>query len=419
MKEVIIVGGGASGLFASIIIKEKVKDLANVTIVERLEKVGKKILATGNGRCNLTNVFVNEKKYNDPIFAKQILKRFNVNDTLSYFDKIGLITKQLDEGRIYPHSEIASSVLDVLRNEAKRLGVIEKCNFDVRRITKSKDLFIIENTRGVRLEADYVIIATGGKSTPVLGSNGSGYNLLKRFRLKITDTVPGLTGVKVDDSLIKGLTGIRLKAKVTLYNKKTKQQLWSENGEVQFKEDGLSGLVIMQMQSYILRRIQAKEGNNYLFSLDLLPNLSHEEIVELLERRIKRAGNFENDSLFIGIFHRMIGLQLLRRARIDLAGYTSDLNNRDIGRLATEIKEFLFEYKGHYDFSRAQVTIGGLELDEVLPETLEARRILGLYVCGEVLNIDGECGGFNLQWAWSSGYLAGTSLAKRIIDTSE
>lgn len=419
MKEVIIVGGGASGLFASIIIKEKVKDLANVTIVERLEKVGKKILATGNGRCNLTNAFVNEKKYNDPIFAKQILKRFNVNDTLSYFDKIGLITKQLDEGRIYPHSEIASSVLDVLRNEVKRLGVIEKCNFDVRRITKSKDLFIIENTRGVRLEADYVIIATGGKATPVLGSNGSGYSLLKRFRLKITNTVPGLTGVKVDDSLIKGLTGIRLKAKVTLYNKKTKQQIWSENGEVQFKEDGLSGLVIMQMQSYILRRIQAKEGNNYLFSLDLLPNMSHEEIVELLERRIKRAGNFENDSLFIGIFHRMIGLQLLRRARIDLAGYTSDLNNRDIGRLATEIKEFSFEYKGHYDFSRAQVTIGGLELDEVLPETLEARRILGLYVCGEALNIDGECGGFNLQWAWSSGYLAGTSLAKRIIDTSE
>lgn len=419
MKEVVIIGGGASGLFASIIIKEKVKALANVTIVERLEKVGKKILATGNGKCNLTNAFVNEKKYNEPSFVRQVFKRFNVNDTIAYFDKIGLITKQLDEGRIYPHSELAGSVLDVLRNEIKRLGIIERVNFDVRRLTYNNGQFIIENTRGVRIEADYVIVATGGEATPVLGSNGTGYNILKRLRLKVSNTVPGLTGVKVDDALIKGLTGIRVKANVTLFNRKSKQSMWSEFGEVQFKDDGLSGLVIMQMQSYILRSIQAKEGNSFSFSLDLLPSMTFEEVFDMIERRIKRVGNIENESLFIGIFHRMIGLQLLRRARLDLAGYTAELNQRDLTRLATEIKDFAFEYKGHYDFNRAQVTIGGLELNEVLPETLEVRKVPGLYVCGEVLNVDGECGGFNLQWAWSSGYLAGTSLSKRIIDASE
>ena len=417
MVEVVIIGGGASGLFAGIVIKKFVADVARVTIVERLEKVGKKILATGNGRCNFSNRDTNEHKYNNPAFVKPILAQFGVDETLEYFQKIGLFIKEREEGRIYPLSEIASSVLDVLRNEAKRLGVVEKCNFDVKRVIHSETGFSIESTRALKLNADYLVFATGGRATPVLGSNGSGFKLLSKFKLKITSLSPGLSGVKVDENQVKGLTGIRVKALVKLFNRKNKELLWSEFGEVLFKEDGVSGVVIMQMQSQVARMTKDKEIASFYFSLDLIPELSHQELAARLEERLSWE-NDENVNLFLGIFHRLLGFQLLRRAKIDLAGYTNEITTKDVEKLALEIKDFILDYKGNYDYERAQVTIGGLDVKEVSPKTLEVKKIPNLYVCGEVLDIDGECGGFNLQWAWSSAYVVGKNIANQIFAKS-
>lgn len=413
MKDVVIIGGGASGLMAAITIKSKAKEQANVTILERLEKVGKKILATGNGRCNFTNRNVTEDKYNNPKFVKQILKQFSVQKTVDFFNSIGVMAKVDDEGRYYPLSEMASSVLDALRSEAKRLGVVERVNFDVRSISQNGGVFVIESKNRLYQEADYVVVATGGQATPVLGSNGSGFDLLKRLKMKTTKFTQGLTGVKVDDSQVKGLNGIRMKAKVNLHNKKTKEIIWSEFGEVQFKENGLSGIVIMQMQTQIARNYSPREVR---VSLDLIPHLTHEELVNHLEQRLEHIGNEEVENLFIGMFQRMLGLQILKRSKIDLNGYTKSLIKKDINRIATEIKDFTFDIRDFYDFDRAQVTVGGLDLNEVVPETLETRKVPKLYVCGEVLDVDGICGGFNLQWAWSSGYVVGNSIAKRIID---
>lgn len=419
MKDVVIIGGGASGLMAAIMVKSKVQDQANVTILERLEKVGKKILVTGNGRCNFTNKHVSENRYNNPSFVKPILKQFNVAKTLEFFNSIGLLYKADEEGRYYPLSENASSVLDVLRNEAKRLGVVERVNFDVSRIAKENDCFTIESKNRLIQEADYVVVATGGKAVPVHGSNGSGFTLLKKHKMKITDCFPGLTGVIVDEAQIKGLSGLRMKAKIYLYPKKTskkdkKEALWSDEGEVQFKENGLSGIVIMQLQSQIARKFSPK---GVKVSLDLIPYMTEEELVEHLEQRLAHIGNEEVENFLTGMFHKMLSRNILKqRCKIQLDGYTKDLTKKDLNKIASAIKDFDFDVKAFYDFDRAQVTIGGLDVKEVVQETLEARKVSRLYVCGEVLNVDGDCGGFNLQWAWSSGYVVGNAIAKKIID---
>ena len=204
MKEVVIVGGGASGLFAAIALKKMVGDNANITIVERLERVGKKVLATGSGKANFSNSQLKSTNYNHPHFVNKLFKDFGYKETIKFFNELGLLTVEGSEGRVYPKSESSSSLLDVMRNKIRSLGIEEKCNFDVKRIVKLKNQYSVENTRGIKLIADYVIMAAGGTSTRVLGSNGTGYAILKNLKVKITDVEPGLGGIKTDEQSVKG-----------------------------------------------------------------------------------------------------------------------------------------------------------------------------------------------------------------------
>lgn len=414
MKEVVVIGGGAAGLFCALNIKRLVEDSANVVILERLEKVGKKILATGNGRCNYTNKNLQIKKYNNPSFVKSIFEQFDYNKTISEFNRLGIIERIDSEGRVYPSCEMASAVLDALRLECKRLGVVEKCNFEVKKITKNIDEFVIENTRGVKINADFVVVATGGKADPVLGSNGSGYALLKHLKVHITDLYPGLVGAKFDPALVKGLEGIRSKCEVKLYNKRNKLLVWKESGEVLFKKDGISGIVAMQMMTQVARYTACKKANHFYCSLDLMPNKKESEILALLKERTSRLAEFPNESLFIGLFHKMIGMHLLKRSKIDLNGYIKDITPRDLQKLVTEIKNMIFEIKDSYSFDKAQVTIGGIETSELVVETLELHAQPKIYAVGEIIDIDGECGGYNLQWAWSSAYVVAEAISNRI-----
>lgn len=416
MKKVVIIGGGASGLFASIYIKKYCPKI-EVIIVERLERIGKKILATGNGRCNFSNTHVNTKKYNNGSFVSPTLKELDYKKLIIELEELGLMVVTDNEGRAYPYSEMANSFLDILRINIKKLGIIEKCNFDVTKISNIGTLdspkYLIEDTRKQRIEADFVIIATGGKAYPILGSNGSGYTLLKPWKVKITDTEPGLVGVKVDPQTIKGLTGLRIRPKVSLWDKKAKQKVWEESGEVLFKEDGVSGIVIMQMASIIARSEIVKSTNHYSFELDLLPNIDEETLFTMLVKRREKMEGIENSDFLNGIFPKALGFNLIKRSKLDLSSRIENISMKDLIRLIDTIKYYTLDYKGTYGFDRAQVTVGGISLNEINKDTLEFTKIPHMYACGEVLDVDGECGGYNMHWALASGYRVAESIKEK------
>lgn len=415
MKRIVIIGGGTAGLFSAILLKKNCPDY-EVMVLERLERVGKKILATGNGRCNFSNVNVEPTKYNNPMFVTPFIKNVDSKNIISIMEELGLVTTIDSEGRIYPYSESANSFLDILRINMKTYGVIEKCNFEVSKISKTSGkvpTYIIEDTRKQVVEANYVILAAGGKASPVLGSNGTGYNLLKPWHVKVTPIEPGLVGVKVDAASIKGLSGLRVKAKVSLFDKKAKQKVWSEWGEVLFKDDGLSGIVIMQMASVIARSNISKANNNYYFELDLMPQYDDNQLIELLLKRKDSMKTLENSEFLNGMLMKVLGFNIIKRSKLDLSQYIGDLSNRDIIRLSSIIKNYSLEYKGLYNFDRAQVTVGGIDLSEVDKKTLELLKLPNVYACGEILDVDGECGGYNMHFALASAYAVANAIKEK------
>ena len=414
MKEVVIVGGGASGLFAAIALKKMVGDHANITIVERLERVGKKVLATGSGKANFSNSQLKSTNYNHPHFVNKLFKDFGYKETIKFFNELGLLTVEGSEGRVYPKSESSSSLLDVMRNKIRSLGIEEKCNFDVKRIVKLKNQYSVENTRGIKLIADYVIMAAGGTSTRVLGSNGTGYAILKNLKVKITDVEPGLVGIKTDEQSVKGLEGIRAKAKVRLYTKKAKEHVWENEGEIQFKVGGMSGIVIMEMASKISRMNITGEVRASYFVVDFCPEISKEELTNILVNRKQELNDYTNANFLIGMFHKKLAASILKKSKVDVVGYVKDMTTKDIDRIVKVIKECPFVIKGLDSFDKSQVTVGGVDIKEIVQETMEIRKLANMYVCGEIIDIDGDCGGFNLQWAWTSAYTASKAIAKKI-----
>ncbi|MGM9899652.1 MAG: NAD(P)/FAD-dependent oxidoreductase [Bacilli bacterium] len=416
MKRTVVIGGGTSGIFAAIQIKELCPSM-EVVLVERLERIGKKILATGNGRCNFSNSHVNSTKYNNSSFVGPIIGKLSYSDLCNKLEEMGLMMTEDSEGRAYPYSESANSFLDILRINMKMQGIIEKCNFEVKHIlplvVNKKSKYIVEDTRKQEIEADYVVIATGGKAYPILGSNGSGYNLLKPWKVKITDTEPGLVGVKVDPQDVKGLSGIRVKAKVSLWEKKSKKLLWSELGEVLFKEDGLSGIVIMQLASRISRYMVNKTVKSFFFDIDLLPQTSENDLLILLIKRQELMKEIETGEFLNGIFAKNIGHLIMKRSKVDLSARVNDLTSKDLIRIVSIIKRFSFEYKGLYGYDRAQVTVGGIDLNEISNKTLELYKVPNVFVCGEVMDIDGECGGYNMHFALASANVVAQSIQEK------
>ena len=398
-NRVAIIGGGASGLVAAISAAARG---ASVTIYERNDRVGKKILSTGNGRCNLTNMYADTANYHGeyPGFIKGVKSRYWVKETLEFFKSIGLMTKTEDEGRVYPCSDQASSVLDLLRIWADKLGIRVVTGFDVSKITMLHKGFKITSYDERSERAACIILATGGKAAPASGSTGSGYELAADMGHSITDLYPSLVQIKTEEHYVRAMKGIKADAVVRLGTKE-------KRGEILFTEYGISGPPIFSLSAELPR-------NRYTeLSIEFLPDLSLYRLKKLLMLRRELALSCEN--FLVGILNKRIGMQIMKAAGITpLSRNSADLTDAEIEEIAGLIKDWRFEIRGTMSWNNAQVTAGGIRTAQIDQYTMQSKLVKGLFFAGEIMDIDGDCGGFNLQWAWSSGMVAGEEAAKFI-----
>ncbi len=406
----VIVGGGASGLISGIFAKNIVKDKARVVILERMDRIGKKILATGNGRCNFTNISTSECNFygKNPKFVSSAFEKFNVFDTLNFFEKLGIYPKEEENGKMYPYSNQASSILDVLRSEIERLKIEVITKFEVKEVKPQKNNFKIISFSGDVINADKVIIATGGCASPNLGSNGTGFKILESLGHNITKLTPALVQMKTDKKIVSSLKGIKFVGNVKIF---VKNKFFKEEfGEVLFTDYGLSGPPIFQLSS-----VSALHKDCFV-ELDFIPDLSEKDVFDLIVNRKKDLSHLTMENFFTGLLNKRIGNVIAKKSGIEKLSFkVSDLTKEIMWEIARNIKSLKIEVLGQNGWNNAQVTAGGAITDEFNKETMESRKIKGLYATGEVLDIFGDCGGFNLQWAWSSGVVAGESSAKSIL----
>lgn len=402
--EIAVIGGGASGMIAAITARKSGKE---VVVLERKDRILKKVLITGNGRCNITNVNANISNYfgKNISSVENILNSFNPQDTMDFFNGLGIICNEENKGKVYPLSGQASSVVDALRFEAERLGVRIETEFYVRKIEKEGFKFKIYSEERKKIEAGRVIIAAGGQSYPELGSNGSGFELAKELGHSVTRLSPSIVQLKSEKHQVKGLQGIKTDVAVTAYGDNKK--ICTYDGELLFTDYGISGNVVFNI-SFVMPLYK-----NVEFEIDFMEKFDYNELYKILKERKKMMSHLTMENYFNGMINKKLGQFLSKASGIEkLSKPVKDLNDSEIRQLCTVLKKYRIKILDTTGFKNAQVTAGGVSLDEVNSETLESKIVKGLYFSGEVLDVYGECGGFNLQWAWASGYIAGKNVAK-------
>lgn len=409
MTNVAVIGGGASGLCAAVELVSNATDKngIQVTVLEKMTRVGKKLLVTGNGRCNLTNMNAAVSGYRgDTEFAETALKRYTPEKNIEFFNSLGLYTRTEEDGRVYPLSNQASSVLDALRFECERLGVKLVCDYRAVHLKEVSTAFTRKIVVNNRDRFDYVIVAAGGKAAKIHGTDGDSYDLLKMLGHTVTSIAPALVSLNCEN-FTKSLKGIRSVCGVELVIDGKSE--YKNSGEVQFTDYGLSGIPIMQLSRFV----SMSPSNDIQIILDLTPDFSEEKLLSyLISRREKDTGLCEN--MLSGIINKQICITIMKECGIAVNGRVNGLSDEQIKSLCAILKRWKINVKNSRSFDFAQVTAGGLNCSEFNPETMESRLCSGVYCCGEALDVDGDCGGYNLQWAWSSGRTAGKSLAERI-----
>ena len=394
-KKVCIVGGGAAGMIAAIM---AARNHAAVTILEHNEKTGKKLLATGNGRCNLTNEKQEKMCYHSehPELLWDILQNFPFEQTLDFFEKIGIYPVSKN-GYFYPSSMQASSVQEVLEMEARFLKVKIKCKEHVKEIkvsdTKENPRFSVV-TETWQYPADAVILACGSQASEIDGADGSGYTLAKQLGLKVINPLPALVPLKGKGNYFSKWAGTRIYGKIYLQSQNEIVQ--TEEGELQLTDYGISGIPVFQLSGLAAKLLQHQHSVTLM--LDFLPDVTPKELEDLLLKRKELCPYKTTKELCIGLFPKKL-IEVLVDKKTDLS------------TLAEKIKKFSMEIVGTKPFSNAQVCQGGVSLEEISPKTMECKKIPGLYLAGELLDANGICGGYNLQWAWSSGACAGKEAA--------
>ena len=398
MKTIAVIGGGASGMMAAL---TAARDPRNrVILLERQQRVGRKLLATGNGRCNLTNINALPDAYlgQDASFAAPALNAFTPQDTLRFFSSLGLLTVTEESGRVYPLSDSANSVLDVLRFALEQAGVLIRCSSPVDSLMRTENGFRIVSSEET-LAADKVILACGGAAGSKLGGVMDGYKLLKALGHRRTPLYPSLTRIVTATDYPRSLKGVRVQASLRLT--RGDLLLAKTEGEVQFTEKGVSGPA-----GFDISRAAAVGGDGLTLHLRLLP-YNKEDILALLQDRAGQFPFLEASDLFTGMLPNRLGRVVVKAAGIPANAQLASLSSDYLYAAAETCADFRLPVLGVEGFEAAQVTAGGIVTRDFDPDTLESRLVPGLFVCGEVLDIDGPCGGYNLQWAWASGALAG------------
>lgn len=404
-RHVIVVGGGASGLVAAI---AAAKAGADVTILEQKERLGKKILSTGNGRCNLTNqkMDISCFRSDDLSLVTEVLNTFGYPETCAFFAELGVLLKDR-QGYVYPLSDQAGTILESLCLKIEYLGIEVQLNQTVRNIERTKKHFSVRTDVRTYL-ADAVILATGGKAAPVLGSDGSGYSLAKSFGHSISPVVPALVQLKGKGKFFTQIAGIRTQAKISLYV--DERVVCQDTGELQLTNYGLSGIPVFQISRYAAKALY--ENKSVTVKIDFLPSMSEQEFTVFMRKRLEAHGYKKAEEFLLGIFpKKLIGL-FLKASRMDLSDIMCRISDDQFSKLLLVIKQFQVEVTGTNPFEQAQVCAGGVRTCEVHKSTLESIYVEDLYLTGELLDVDGICGGYNLQWAWATGFLAGHHAAK-------
>ena len=401
MPKVLVVGGGASGMIAGIFARNYGAD---VTILERNNRIGKKILATGNGRCNYTNVNLSIENYhgNNPKFAYSCLSKFGVDKTLDFFEQLGITPAIEDNGKVFPLSYQSSSVLDVLRFELEELGIQVITDGFVVDIKKDKK-FELTLEDGRKVYGDRVILATGGNAAPNTGSDGNGYTLAENMGHSIAEIFPGLVQLKLEGNIFKQVDGVKFVGTVGLYN--GNQLIKEDSGDILFTNYGISGPPILQLSRTALKCL--KDNKDVELKVAIIHSKTEEELYNYLIYRFGFMAKKTIEIGLIGLINKRLILPILKELGIDKNKQIASLSNDEVSRLSKILTDWRFKISGSKSFKDAQVTAGGVDTDEIDNSTMESKLVDGLYFAGEIVDIDGDCGGFNLQWAWSSGYVAG------------
>ena len=405
MTKTAIVGGGAAGLCCACELLYLAKGRVAVTLFEQKDRVGKKLLTTGNGRCNLTNLAASAESYPIAVrdFSAPALNRFPPESTLAFFERLSLLTHADSEGRVYPLSNQAAGVLDALRLEAKRLGADVRCDMPVTTLQAGKSGFLVNGE-----EFDCVVLALGGKAA----ARDFSEKLLRDLSLPMTGTAPGLVKLTTSDSLPRSLKGLRVRAVLTLLLDDSETA--KETGELQFGDGMLSGIAAMNLSS-VYARAALRGPVKAQIAADFVPELSPGGLKAMLHSIVQTGQRETSEDLLSGLMVKKLGTMLLKRAGIRPDALTRDLTGSQLEALCRLCKHFVFPVTGTGSFADAQVTVGGLAHDGFDKETLESKAYRNLYACGELLDVDGPCSGFNLQWAFASARLCAAAIAEKRI----
>lgn len=405
LKTVLVVGGGAAGMMAALAAAERG---ARVVVLERMDKAGKKILVTGNGRCNITNARQDLSRYHGApaSFTETVLKSFSLAKTLEFFKSIGLECVEEDEGRVYPSCGQASAVLSAMRFEMERRNVHVHCGAEVHRLAFDGHGCLAETKDGRTFKADRVIVAAGGKASPQCGSNGSGFDLVKSLGHRLCPPFPVLVQLNLQAPFLEEVDGVRFNGAAAVVSQG--KVLREELGEIQLTDYGASGIPILDLSRTAGECLLAKR--DAFLELRLFPNRSPQSLLEEVQNRLSSRSDETMERALLGLVHSK-----LLPALIVAAGYKNKHvpcrlsvveNARNLAHLLTRWK---LPITGTQSWNRAHVTAGGVDSAEINPATLESKIVPGLYLAGEIVDVDGDCGGYNLQWAWSSGFVAGNA----------